>query len=50
MIVDVDAMCSECTGRYVEWLDCDRHQDVECYRLACYGCGHDDYDCEVANA
>lgn len=45
MSVDVTAMCVECTGRYVEWLDCDRHI-VDCYRLACYGCGHDNYDCE----
>lgn len=48
-MVDVLASC-RCGSRYVEWFDCEKHgytnDSVECYKLSCYTCGHDDYDCE----
>ena len=29
-----------------EWLDCDYHTEVECYRLV-YPNGYQDYDCSA---
>lgn len=36
--------CRDC-GAAVEWRDCDRHPDVECYATVCDGCGRVDRDC-----
>jgi len=45
---DTMAACV-CGSRDTEWFDCDKHgytdESVECYKLSCYDCGHDDYDC-----
>jgi len=31
---------------FAEWKDCDKHKDLECYRLECAVCDWTERDCE----
>lgn len=31
---------------FAEWKDCDKHKDLECYRLECMTCDWTERDCE----
>jgi hypothetical protein len=46
MTIDDVIYCVNCRGLQVEWFDCDKHDDTECYVLKCDSCNHHDYDCE----
>lgn len=33
-------------NEFAEWKDCDKHKDLECYRLECSVCDWTERDCE----